>query len=251
MIQKRGSSIRYVLSQPAEEQSICTATPTTLQQLREHKAVLLHALEIHEQELQELRRSDRVQLTRELKIAIPILYAEKQRLIQATEQARRLESIMRNEGERLRAQIAAIPANEKAIDDLQMEIDNLTEKLFAYKKSDARIANTEELMKVHRQPACADEVRQSFQKEIETLQQRIDNEKKEIDEIQQSEHRNIEYLSAILQQQVDAVKLALNRREAEQHNPEEDERFESAPDDRDRESAHEAEAAAGGVAEET
>jgi hypothetical protein len=115
-------------------------SPTRLQQLREQKRVLLHTLEVHERELDVLERSDRVQFEREMRIAIPILYAQKQRLVHATADARRLKAIVRGEAERMRGQITAIPANEKAIDDLQLDIDNLTEKLFVNKKSEARAA---------------------------------------------------------------------------------------------------------------
>jgi SMC interacting uncharacterized protein involved in chromosome segregation len=61
VIQKRSSSIRSVFSQPVDEQSIRTASPTTLQQVREQKSVLLHTLEVHERGLDAIQRSDRVQ----------------------------------------------------------------------------------------------------------------------------------------------------------------------------------------------
>jgi hypothetical protein len=132
-----------------------------VQQLREQKCVRLHTLEVHERELEVLERGDLVQFAREMRIWIPILYAEKQPLVRATADGRLLEAIMRGERERVRGQIVAIPANEKASDGLQLDIDNLTEKLFAYQKGEARAAIELQTQRAH-----------VFESEIETLQQR-------------------------------------------------------------------------------
>jgi hypothetical protein len=69
--------------------------------------------------LEELRHSDRVSLTEELKFSLPLVSAE----------VKRLESVMRNECERLQTQIANIAANDKAIDNYQFEIGEFDSKI--------------------------------------------------------------------------------------------------------------------------
>jgi hypothetical protein len=132
-IRRRSASIKQVLGQPQNNASIRTASESTLQRLREERAVLRNTLEVHQQELDQLRRSDRIMVAAELKIAIPLVYAEMTRLIRQTDDVKRLEAMVRAEQDRLQAQIASIPMNEQVIDDYQFEIDDLTEKLFAYR----------------------------------------------------------------------------------------------------------------------
>jgi hypothetical protein len=68
-----------------------------------------------------------------------------------------------------------------------------------------------------------------FEGEIETLQQRIESERMEIEEIQKSEVRNFEYLNGILRQQADAIRRAIAQKEPQ--NSEEEQKFESVPNE--------------------
>jgi chromosome segregation ATPase len=209
IIQRRGASIKQVLSQSQKEATLRTASESTLERLRDEKIVLQNTLETHQQELDQLRHSDRVSLTQELKVAIPLVYAEMKRLSQETEEMKHLEGVMRGEYERLQAQIANIPANEKAIDDYQFEIDELTEKLFAYKKSEMKILTAEDLQKLHEMPESYDQIRKKLEDEICSLREMIEVDQREISEIQESETRNLDYLNQIIQRQADMIRQSL------------------------------------------
>jgi hypothetical protein len=209
IIQRRGASIKQVLGQPQKEATLRTASESTLERLRDEKTVLQNTLETHQQELDQLRRSDKVALTQELQVAIPLVYAEMKRLSQQTEEMKHLESVMRGEYERLQAQIASIPANEKAIDDYQFEIDELTEKLFAYRKCEMKILTAEDLQRLHEAPGTYDQICKKLEDEICSLREMIEVDQREITEIQESETRNLDYLNQIIQKQADTIRQSL------------------------------------------
>jgi hypothetical protein len=176
---------------------------------------MLNTIESYQEQLDDLCNSDRVQQAFELQIAIPLVYAEKQRLIEALEEAKRDEAVMRTGLDRMQMQIAAIPANEKAIDGSQQEIDGLTEKLFAYKKNEMRVLNAEELLRIHEHPAKYNEATQKIEMEMASLTRRIEREKRDIQEIQENENINMDYLDKIMRREADAIRTALAGREAE------------------------------------
>jgi chromosome segregation ATPase len=214
VIQRRGASIKQVLTQPQKEPILRTASESTLQGLREEKIVLQNTLETHQQELEQLRHSDRVVLTEELKVAIPLVYAEMKRLTQHTEEIKHLETVMRGEYERLQGHVASIPANEKAIDDYQFEIDELTEKLFAYKKSEMKILTAEDLQKIHESPGSYDQICKKLEDEIRAFRDMIEADQREIAEIQESETRNLDYLNEIIQRQAAVIRQSLGMPES-------------------------------------
>jgi hypothetical protein len=211
IIQNRSDSIRKVLNQPVEEQAIRTATESTLQQLREEKTVLEHTLEAHTHELIELRNGDKVAQTKELKVAIPVVFAEMERMKQQVAEATRLETVLKSEIERLQEQIAATPANERAIDSYQLEIDNLTEKLFAYRKSEMKILTAKDLQALHENPSSYDEIKKKLEDEIRSVQSLTEADRNEIPGIQESEARNLEYLNGVIQEQCDMIRAAIDQ----------------------------------------
>jgi hypothetical protein len=209
-LRKRGKSNRQVPSQPRRDQVIFTATHP-----QEQKSALLKRIRNYERQLAKLCSADRVQQAFELQTAIPLVYAEKRRLVQAIEEAERVETAMRTDLEWMQMQIAAIPANEKAIDGYQQEIDALTEKLFAYKKSEMRVLNAEELLLIHDHPTKYCAVTQKIEKEIASLRAFIEQGKHEIQDIQESEDRNMNYLNRIMSEQADSIRVALTGRDAD------------------------------------
>jgi hypothetical protein len=199
------------LNQPVEEQSIRTATESTIQQLREEKIVLEHTLEAHTQELIELQSGDKVALTKELKVESPLVFAEMQRMKQQVADSQRLESVLKSEVERLQAQIAATAANERAIDSYQLEIDNLTEKLFAYKKSEMKILTAKDLQTLHENPSSYDEIKKKLEDEIRQVQSLAEADRGEIPTIQESEAQNLTYLNKVIQDQCDLIQGAIEQ----------------------------------------
>ena len=205
-IQSRNVSIRKVLSQPQKEQSIQTASQAQLQQLREEKTSLSNALATNKKELEQLKRSDKNALAEELKIEIPIFFQEKMRLDDELSVARELEKALSHEFERIRSQIANTTANENAVDEIQLEIDELTEKLFAYKKSEMKLQAAKDLHKLHRNPDTFDEIKAKLEKEINDVKEEIESNNREIQEIQESEEINIDFLNQVIQSQISTIK---------------------------------------------
>ena len=205
-IQSRNVSIRKVLSQPQKDQSIQTASQAQLQQLREEKISLTNALDSNKQELEKLKKSDKLALADELKIEIPIFYQEKMRLDDELSEVRDLEKALSFEFERIRNQIANTSANENAVDEIQLEIDDLTEKLFAYKKSEMKLQAAKDLHKLHRNPNAFDEIKAKLEKEINDVKEEIEKNNQEIQEIQENEETNIEFLNQVIQGQIATIK---------------------------------------------
>lgn len=212
-IQNRNTSIKKVLDQPHKEQTIKTATDATLNTLREEKATLESTLDAQRQELESLRNSDKLALTNELKVQIPLYYAEVVRLKQQEAQTKEIATIMQSEVERLEQQINMTNANERAIDELQKEIDLLTEKLFAYKKSEIKIECAKDLQELCANPSSLDKITKKLEQEIEEKEKSIQLENEEIEKIQESEAANLEYLNGVVQQQIKTIMQALNGEE--------------------------------------
>ncbi|KAK8877977.1 hypothetical protein M9Y10_004740 [Tritrichomonas musculus] len=208
-IQSRNVSIRKVLSQPQKEQKIQTASQSQLQQLREEKTSLTNVLNTNKQELENLKNSDKLALSNELKIEIPIFYQEKMRLDDELSKLRDLEKALSLEFKRIQNQISNINANESAVDEIQLEIDDLTEKLFAYKKSEMKLQAAKDLHKLHKNPESFNEIKKKLEDEITDVKAEIEKSNHEIQEIQESEDSNIEYLNQIIQGQIATIKAYL------------------------------------------
>ena len=207
-IQNRNEVIRKVLKQPYKDKSIRTASDATLQQLREEKATLLNTIDGQREELAAIKGSDKFALTQELKVEIPLFHQERARLQEKTAKSREVELSTSREVERLNRQIATIDENERLVDDLQHEIDDLTEKLFAYRKSEIRIAAAGDLQVLHDNPSSYDDITQRIEDEIHEIQQSIQRDNLAIEKIQKEENDHIAYLNQIIDRQVEVIRKA-------------------------------------------
>ncbi|OHT07366.1 hypothetical protein TRFO_24451 [Tritrichomonas foetus] len=221
-IQNRNTSIKKVLAQPQNEQSIQTASQSTIQQLREEKVSLENALEISQQELEELRKSDKLAMSDELKIEIPLFFQEKKRLDDQLANSKDIENVLAQELNRLQNQVSSINSNEMAVDEIQVDIDSLTEKLLAYRKSEMKLIAAKDLHKLHKNPASYDEVKSKLQKEIKDVKKEIEQSNQDIAEIQESEDQNMEYLNEIIQRQIQTIKKCLQKMDNEEEDADND-----------------------------
>lgn len=209
-IQNRDVSIKKVLSQPQKQQSIQTATPGGLQRLRAERSSLSNALASRQQELDSLLRSDKLAFCDELKIEIPLFYQEKIRLQDEYSESKRMENILTEELNRIQQQIQNASYDEKAVDEFQLEIDDLTEKYFAYKKSAMKLDAAKDIHKIQSKKKTIDEIISKLESEINDVKDEIDKTNQETEEIQENEKKNIDYLNSIIEDQIDRIKKSLH-----------------------------------------
>lgn len=207
-IQNRNQTIRQVLKQPYKDKTIRTASDATLQQLRDERSTLLNTIDGQREELEMIKGGDRYALTEELKIEIPLFHEERARIQERAAQSREVHTRTQKEADRLRLQISTTDENEQLVDDLQKEIDELTEKLFAYKKSEIRIAAARDLKDIHDNPALYDKVTQRLEDEIDEIREAIKRENEEIEKVQNGENEHIEYLNALIEKQAESIRKA-------------------------------------------
>ena len=213
VIKDRNQSLKGVEKQTSDKQSIKTATKNTLLSLESTVKQLENSLAARKQELDELKKSDKLAVSEELQIEIQMLYLEQKRLIQESQSMKENESIIMGELNRLRRQAASTKSNEESIDRLQIEIDQLTEKLFAYGKSEMRVAATKKLKMIHDNPSVLEQVRAQLEEEISKNEKIIEDNKKALEKVQKKEERNIEYLQSVIDEQAQKIQEALDELE--------------------------------------
>jgi hypothetical protein len=198
-----------------------SASETTLQRLQRARDGLKVTLATQEEALKQIKTSDRIVAIDEMKVMIPLLYAETERLKQSAKKAKEVESVMESELARVKGHILSARSNEKSIDTSQIEIDKFTEKLFAYKKDEIRqnlVENLRDLLE--HPPLKIDAIRKKLEEEIEAKRTRCDEMRKEIDDIQQNEMERVCKLNDTLRNQIEAVRTEVDRRIAEKEEEE-------------------------------
>ena len=210
VIRGRNQSLNSVVNQTADKQNIKTASKNTIASLKQTVRDLESTLSNRKNELDKLLKSDKLAISEELQVEIQILYLEQKRLMQQTRSMKESEAIISGELNRLRRQAASTPSNEEAIDRLQAEIDELTEKLFMYSKNELRVAATKKLMSIHNEPEKLEEEKQKIEAEIESERQKIENNQKLLEKEQKLEEENIAYLQNVIDEQAQAIQEALD-----------------------------------------
>ena len=214
VIKERNQSLKGVENQTSDKQSIKTASKNTLKSLQETVKQLENSLAMREKELEDLQKSDKLAVSEELQIEIQMLYLEQKRLMQETQSMKENEAIIMGELNRLRRQAASTPSNEESIDELQVEIDQLTEKLFAYTKSEARQMATKKLKVIHDDPSQLEAIREQLDQDIQKEEKRIEDNRKALQRVQKKEERNIEYLQNVIDEQAQKIQEALEELES-------------------------------------
>jgi hypothetical protein len=185
-----------------------------LRQLGEEKSMLQSTVAVSEKKLADLKKSDKYSLTRELRVEIPLVYADVQRLKEDTAELKKIESELRADLKGCRMRAASKAKNEQAIDEIQLKIDDLTEKLFAYKKSEMKIKTASELQKLKRRPSSYDRLLGRVENEVSQLKAYIRAERKELERIEDSEGAQMDYLSRVIEEQEETVRRLLSGRES-------------------------------------
>ena len=207
---ERNNSIKTVFSQTQEKQSLKTASRNTLKSLNETADSLERSLEAHKQELEDLKKSDKLQVSKELELEIQMYYLEHKRLNQKTSSLKENENNVSNILTRLQKQMKETKSNERAVCDLQDEINSLTEKYFAYSKSEMKLYSTKKLKELHDDPSKIEAIRKKIEEDIQNEKEEIEAAKKELELVAKKEERNTKFLHDLIDEQAQKIREKLN-----------------------------------------
>lgn len=222
LIKDRNNKIQSVYTQPNDNRNIKTASKNQLLTLEETAKSLERSLNERKKQLDEIEKSDKLAVSKELQIEIQMYYLEQKHLAQSVKTMKDKEAIIAMELNRLKRQAASAKANEDCIDDLQAEIDGLTEKLFAYNKSELRNYSTKQLKIIHDNPNELENIRKSIEEKIKNEGKEMEKNRRKCEKIQQKENDNIQYLQQIIDQQAQKIQEALDKMN-QKDQPEEEE----------------------------
>ena len=194
----------------AENAQIKTATQSTLKNLRDNIVILENFLQSKKEELERIRKSDQLAHAKELEIEVRMLHLEKKRLLEKEKSRRDDEAIILGELNRLQNQTSMASEYEHNISQIQLEIDNLTDKLFAYTKSQSRINATKRMKLICDNPSMLEKVKEQSHSELIKCQNKIRRNEKMLEHIKQHEERNIAYLQEIIDQLANEIQIALS-----------------------------------------
>lgn len=209
LTKERNQSIESVFSQSTEKQSIQTASPNTIKSLQETANTLEYSVNTRKQELEKLKKSDKLSQIKELQIEIQMFFLEHKRLVQRSKAMGQSEKVVSSELERIRNQSNSAKYNEDRIKDLQREIDSLTERLFAYTKSEAKLYSTKKLKQLYDNPDKVNEIKNEIQKQISAEEEQIATNQKELELIQKKEQRNVAFLHKLIDEQANRIRQKL------------------------------------------
>lgn len=213
LIKDRNNQIKGVYSVSQDNRNIKTASKNQLASLEKTAESLQNSLNERKKQLDDIKKSDKLAISKELQIEIQMYYLEQKRLAQGVKTMKDKEAIIEMELNRLKKQAASTKANEACIDDLQAEIDGLTEKLFAYNKSELRNYATKQLKIIHDQPSELENIRKSIEEKIRNEEKEMRKNQRKFEKIQQKENDNIQYLQQIIDQQAQKIQEALDKLE--------------------------------------
>jgi len=205
LLSERNNAIKQVLTQSNEKNALRTASDSTIQQLKENVVSLQNTLMARQEELYQLRTSDKLAVSEELQQELKVYYLEHQRLSKQSSAVKEGERIIENEIERLRRMITETPQNENAISLLQSEIDQLVEKITAYRKSELRFESAKLLQAVLDDPKHAETQEKLLNEELNAIFEEIENEKNEIKIIEENDQKNMTFLQDIIDDQTKKI----------------------------------------------
>jgi len=209
IIKERNDSIKSVVSSTGDKQAPRFSGKTTVESLQKTAKSLENTLKARNEELESLMKSDKVAMCEELQIEIQTYFLERKRLQKQIKEMKEGESIIESELNRLKKQSMSASEHESAIDSLQGEIDQLTEKLFAYHKSEMRIKCAKMLKSLYENPSLFESIKNQVLDEIQREKDQLAENKRIIEEVQKKEERNVQYLQTVLERQAQKVREAI------------------------------------------
>ena len=209
IIHDRNGQINQALHQANEHQSIKTASPSTISQLQENIYSLQNTRDSRLAELDELQKNDRLSISDEMKVELQEYYNEYERLKEQNYAVHQAEAILHEQLRKINDQVLSIPKIQASISELSNNVQELTDKIVAYRKSQLRNECAQALQKVLENPANAEEVINQVQADIQSLEEETKRQEEELSIIQENDQKNIEFLQSIIDDQTQKINAAL------------------------------------------
>lgn len=205
VLRDRNNQIKSALTKPIENQNIVTATDSAISMLEENIEALQHTLDARENELEELRNNDKLAVSDELQVEVLEYCCEFERLKQQVAIVHDGETVVQGELDRLSRFLSYVPINEKAISDMQFEIDQLADKLSAYRLGEMRLDAQNDVQNLIKQPELYPSLKEKLEKEVKKIQEAKAQVEEDIKTILENDEKNREYLQKIIDDQ--AIKI--------------------------------------------
>ena len=205
LILQRRSTIDKAMKQPVRSQKIVTASQAQINQLEEEAKTLSQTLSQRKKYLKKLNNSEKRALVDELQIDIQMYSLELQRLQKEYRLIKSSSVYYANQLNRINENLSNVHLHEKSLDDLQQEITQLTDKIFAYKTSDIKRQQSYLIQEIAQGKKQKTQIDQHIQEEIEKINQKKEDYSREIIKIQENERKNIEYLDSYIQKQTKII----------------------------------------------
>lgn len=211
LIKERRTTIKQIAKQPKGSQKVVTASKTQINQLQIEADSLRRTYDEKQEKLYQLQNSDKTSHTDELQIDIQMYSLEFERLKKEYNQAKSNRSQYLEFLRHVNENLSNTQTHQKAVDSLQKEITELTDKLFAYKSSELRRNQSFKLQSIAEGKQTQSDIELDVQDEIEKLDQDHERLEKEINDIHENEKKNIEYIDSILQKQADQIRSMIEK----------------------------------------
>ena len=228
IVHDRQAQIKKAMAVSDNEQvTIKTASDSTLSQLRRNISSLENTLEVRENELDALRKNDRLAKSDELQVEVLEYYLEMERLQKQLVAVHDAVDVIDSEKGRLNKQIADGQVFDKHISECQKQIGQLADKIVAYRQGQQRIETNLAVEKVNEKPSTYNSERKAIEREIEEIKQMKEAVKEEIEVALENDKKNKEYLQKIIDDQAEKIARAIEeqkKQQEEDHKREEEEK---------------------------
>jgi hypothetical protein len=191
------------------DQNIKTASETTLSQLHQNIVTLQNTLQSRHEELEAIRACDRLAVSDELKIEVLDYFCEFNRLRQHASAIREGEAVIACEMSRLRRQITQTKATEKKIAEVQAQIDELVDKLTAYRLGQERIELNAAAEQLLHNPHLFLAKKRDLEKDLRDLADASEAAQADLKRIAEDHQHTRRHLQSIIDEQTEKIKQAL------------------------------------------
>jgi hypothetical protein len=191
------------------DQNIKTASETTLSQLRGNIITLQNTLESRREELDELKACDRLAVSDELKVEVLEYFCELDRLRQQADAVREGDGVITGEMSRLRQQMTQTKATEKKIPEVQAQVDQLVEKLIAYRLGQERIESNAAVEHLLHNPHLFLVKKKNLEKDLRDLAEAHAAVEADLKQINEDDQHHRRYLQSVIDDQAEKITQAL------------------------------------------
>jgi hypothetical protein len=210
IIHDRNALIKKALTVTDDRQpNIKTASDSTLEQLSNNLVALQNTLLARQAELDAVRGNDKLALSDEMQVEVLEYYLEYDRLTQQLAVVREGEAIIAEEVAVLNGQIEEARGYDKKINDFQVQIHILADKLVAYRQAEGKIAGHLALERVFAGQSTFAKEKAELERDI----RRINEEKKRLEEeinvVRENDQKNRGYLQSIIDDQTAKIAEAI------------------------------------------